>query len=130
MLIDELKTQMNVDLYEERRPSSMKKYHELKDKVDQSKEQVASIDAILHDLRQKAFVTEEILWGLKRNLEVAQRELLSSLKELSLDEVLAVRSGLTLEEIKRGKVLIAKLTRPAYESGSMQLIKGEEQEEA
>lgn len=107
----------------------MKTYYELKDKVDRSKEQVASIEVVLHDLRQKAFITEEILWDLKRNLETAQREFLVSLKKLSDDEILAVRSGLTLEEIKRGKVLIAKLTRPTYEPGSMQLIKGEEQKE-
>lgn len=99
----------------------MKVYHELKDKVDRVKEQIVSIDAVLHDLRQKAFITEEILWDLKRNLELAQRKLLASLKGLDKDEVLAVRSGLTLEEIKRGKVLLGSFTGKAGRAAKSEL---------
>lgn len=86
----------------------MEKLRELKDKESRLKEQIGLIDEVVSELKQKLFHMDEISWDLKRNLGVLQREIISGFKKLNKDEVLAIRSGLSLEEIKLGKQLLAE----------------------
>lgn len=84
----------------------MKKLRKLKEKEKRLKEQIKLIDEVVSKLKQKLFAMDEISWDLKRNLSMLQREIILGFKELSKDEVLAVRSGLSLEEIQQGKKLV------------------------
>lgn len=86
----------------------MKKLRELKDKETRLKDQIKLIDEVVAELKQKLFHMEEISWDLRRNLDRLQREIIIGFKKLNQDEVLAVRSGLSLEEIRRGKAIWAE----------------------
>jgi len=88
---------------------------ELKKKEAGLKDQIASFNKIIQDHQRKLLVIEEIVWDLKKKLSIIQREIITEFKGLSPDEVLAVRSGLSVEEIRRGKVLL----RESIENGKI-----------
>lgn len=90
----------------------MERLAELKDKEIRIKKQVSAVDEVYQELKQKAFMTEELLWDLKRNLEMVQREIFALLKDLGKDEKLAYKSGLTVEEVRFAKSLLKKKTEP------------------
>lgn len=79
---------------------------ELKSKEVKIKAQISAISEAFHNLKQKAFMTEEILWDLKRNLEKTQRKVFSLLKELDGDEKLAFQTGLAVAEVRLAKFLL------------------------
>ena len=89
----------------------MEKLVELKDKENRLKEQIELIEEVVSELKQKLFAVDEISWDLKRNLSILQQEIISGFEKLSKDEVLAIRSGLSLEEIQLGKKLLASASR-------------------
>ena len=93
----------------EKEPKSMEKAKEAKEKEIQIQAQISFLNPILEDYRQKVYASEEILWDLKRNLEMAQRKMFALASELSADELLALRSGLTVKQIQIGKALLANL---------------------
>jgi len=86
-------------------------YKEAKEKETQIQDQINFLNPILEEYRQKAYASEEILWDLKRNLEAAQREMFALAQALSADELLAMRSGLTVAQIRIGKALLANLKK-------------------
>ena len=84
----------------------MKHLIELKWVETRLKDQIATFNKTVQDYQRKLLATEEIVWDLKKKLSVVQREIIVGFKELTPDEVLAVRSGLSVEEIRKGKALL------------------------
>ena len=88
----------------------MEKLLELKDTEARLKDQISTFNKTVQDYQRKLFTIEEIVWDLKKKLSIVQRERVSRFKKLNPDEVLAVRSGLSVEEIQKGKVLIKEFS--------------------
>lgn len=97
--------------------TDLRAHRELKDKATRIKEQINLVNSVLTEYQQKVFATAEILRDLRSNLNIAQRELLAVFKGLSDDEVLAIRAGLTVEEIRLGKKLIKETSEEIKVNG-------------
>ena len=95
----------------------MEACRELKDKTTRIKEQIALVNSVLSGYQRKVLATEEIVWDLKKSLDETQQELISRFKGLSKDEVLAIRSGLSVKDIRRGKALLAQAKEEATGGG-------------
>jgi len=86
----------------------MEKLRKLKEKEERIKQQITMFTKSITEQRSKLLALEEVRWELQDKLHKLQREIILQFKGLSKDEVLAIRSGLSVEEIKKGRALLAK----------------------
>jgi len=86
----------------------MKKLRKLKEKEDGFQRSLAAMNKEISKQRKKLLTLEEISWDLQVKLSKLQREIIFQFKGLSKDEVLAIRSGLSVKEIRKAKALLVK----------------------
>ena len=90
----------------------MKKLQKLKEKEDGFQKSLVAMNKQIHKRRKELLALEEISWDLQDKLNKLQREIIFQFKGLSKDEVLAIRSGLSIEEIRKAQALLTKAESP------------------
>jgi len=81
------------------------------------KDKIIALEAKIFELRQTTFKKEELLWEQQRLLHKIQRERIEQFKNLSENEQIAFRSGLSVAEIALGKKLLQRAAaKPAKEA--------------
>lgn len=93
----------------------MKKLLKLKETENAFQRSLTAMNREISKQRVNLLSLEEIYQDLQIKLNELQRDIILRFKGLSDDEALAIRTGLTLKEIKIGKALIAK--GPSHQLG-------------
>lgn len=85
----------------------LRKLRRLKKEIELAKERRVLMQELLFKRRQRALQAEEACWQASCEVHALQRTLIQETKKLSEDEQLAFRSGLTIEEVRQARKLLA-----------------------